>query len=256
MLDYREEFNFYHWLAVSLVLHLSIIALPCILTNVRIPHQHKHNKLAIELFGMIADRQQEERKGGTGIVPRRAIQQIAIRRPAKKTATRKSPDTYNTNSPTHLEKGDDKPDPTDETTGPTSASAVYVPAVSGTGGQGEHQRQQSIGYGNQGADKIREYLARLSKRLQANLVYPKEVRKDGVEGVSWIAFTITESGTIKGNSLRVQRSSGYAALDSNALKSARVSTPFEKPPKELNVTLAVAFSVETARPRTNHASEL
>lgn len=66
---YREQFNFYHWLAVSLMLHACIIALPLVSFNIRAPHQPRHHKLAIELFGMIADRQQEERRGGTGSSP-------------------------------------------------------------------------------------------------------------------------------------------------------------------------------------------
>ena len=68
------------------------------------------------------------------------------------------------------------------------------------------------------------------------------MRKSGIEGISTITFTIMESGDIRGNSLRVKKSSGYSELDANALKSALASAPFEKPPKELNVSIAVAFT--------------
>jgi protein TonB len=94
-----------------------------------------------------------------------------------------------------------------------------------------------------------EYLARLSKRLQACLVYPQEVRKSGIEGVSRIRFVITETGTVKPGSLTVVKSSGYPALDSNALKAALAGSPYEKPPKELLVTIAVAFTMEMATRR-------
>ncbi len=289
MLHCRGKFSFYHWLAVSLLLHSSII-LPFILTGLHAPDQNKHNnhnKLLIELFGMVANRQQEGKRGGTGVPqqnkrvlqlarphgshqiarPRiiqqneRALEQNITRDQVNR--PRQSPDTYKTvatDSPVHVEKADDKPNPTEQGTGPSSVSTVLLPAVSGTAGGGGYaggggqQRQQSIKYEDQVADEIREYLAKLAKRLQANLVYPEEVRKNKVEGISTIAFTITESGDIKGNSLRVQKSSGYPALDSNALKSARVGAPFEKPPKELNVSIAVSFTVEMARSRANQAS--
>ncbi|OPY82233.1 MAG: hypothetical protein A4E65_00881 [Syntrophorhabdus sp. PtaU1.Bin153] len=107
MVHYRGELNFYHWLAVSLVLHAIIIALPFSVMSVRTPHQNKNNKLAIELFGMIADRQQAEKRGGTGIIPRRAVQQRVTRQPVKKASRQAPPDTYKTtatDSPVYEEK--------------------------------------------------------------------------------------------------------------------------------------------------------
>ena len=68
-----------------------------------------------------------------------------------------------------------------------------------------------------------------------------------MEGVSWISFTIMQSGEIREGSLRVHKSSGHAVFDSGAVKSARVSAPFEKPPKELSVNIGVSFDVKTAR---------
>lgn len=121
--------------------------------------------------------------------------------------------------------------------------------ASGSGNAERQQKQQTIGVAEQESDRIRTYLARLAKLLRNNLAYPEEVRKHGIEGVSTIAFTVVKSGDIKMDSLRVKKSSGHAALDFSALKSARASAPFEKPPKGLDVSIAVSFTGEMARTR-------
>lgn len=254
---YREQFNFYHWLAVSLMLHACIIALPLVSFNIRAPHQPRHHKLAIELFGMIADRQQEERRGGNRVIPRMATQRTAAQQPVKKADRQRPLDTHKTtvtDSPVHEGKTDNKPNPTNEATGPTEASAASSPAVSGSPGAGADQRQLTIGHGGGHRSILGQYLAKVAKKVRANIVYPEGMRKKGVEGVSWITFIITQSGEIRESSLRVARSSGYATFDSGALKSARVSAPFEKPPKELLVNIAVSFDVETAQSRTKRVS--
>jgi protein TonB len=256
MLRCRGQFTFCHWLAVSLVLHAGIIALALIFTGLHIPdqHRHNHNKLVIELFGMVADRQQEERRGGDPgkkAIPQRPVMpQPRIASPGRPAADVHK--TVEADTPVHVDKAEDKAKQTGKATDEeapqsTQVSTASLPVV--------YQRQQSIGYDrDQDADKTKAYLAKVAKRLRANLVYPEEVRKLGIEGVSVVAFTIMESGGIKDNSLRVQKSSGYAALDSNALKSVGVSAPFEKPPKELDVSIAVSFTVEMARSRRNQGS--
>ena len=94
----------------------------------------------------------------------------------------------------------------------------------------------------------------MTKRMYSLLVYPAEVRKHGIEGVSTIAFIVTESGAIKEGSLRVCKSSGYPALDSSAVKCALASAPFEKPPKEMPISIAISFNVEAARSAARNAS--
>jgi len=233
-----SKFNFYHWLAISLALHGAVILLFVFVTSPRAPHEARYHTLRIDLAGMIAQRQVEERKGGSaGAQPARQAKQAAPRQFREKYETKESP--------AHAEKASDIPNPSDKTSEQAAeSSGPTIPA--GAAGQGPSQRGQTIAYRDQDADVTRQYLARLSKRLQANLVYPEEVRKSGIDGISTIAFTIEESGMIKAGSLRVRKSSGYASLDNNALKSATSSAPFEKPPRELNVSIAVAFTVEMA----------
>jgi protein TonB len=177
-----------------------------------------------------------------------------VARQAKKVVPKQSPDKPKEaapDAPVHTEKADDRAKPAEQETGPTQASIASLPGVPSVAGGDVAQRQQTIGHTGQetDGDRIRSYVARLGKRLQASLVYPPEVRKNGVEGVSTIMFTITTSGAIKADSLRLQKSSGHPAMDTNALKSALAGAPFEKPPKELTVSIAVSFANDTARTR-------
>lgn len=248
-----EKFSFYHWLTVSLVLHVSIITLPLMLTSVHIQDRHRDNKLAIELFGIIADRQQEERRGGTGVVPRKATQQNVARQQVKKAVPKRSPDTHKAvaaDTPVYEEKVDDKPQSTDKARERTGASTTSLPAASGSPGDGVQQRQLTIGYEGGHESTLKQYLTKVAKKIQTHISYPKEMKTKGVEGVSWIAFVIMQSGEIREGSLEVYKSSGYAAFDSSAMESVRKSTPFEKPSEELPVNVAISFDVEIARPRS------
>ena len=240
------EFRFYHCLSVSLLLHAGII-LPFVLISFHRPAPHKCSMLQIELFGVISDRQIEEKRR----------RQTTPRRPQTRQASKplQPPDTYKTSStenPVRAEKTEDKPKPAEHNIQPTTASPASLPAVAGTAGTERiQQRQQTINSGTeQEADKIRKYAVRLVKQVRSNLAYPQEMRKSGIEAVSRIAFIVTKSGDIKKDSLKVIKSSGYSAMDSSALKSALASEPFEKPPKEdFKVSFDVSFTVNMAQAR-------
>ncbi len=249
----RGESSFFYSLSASLFLHSCIIVFFVLIgRHAQVPL--KRSTLQIELCGVVTDRQREEK-----------MQRHAPSRPHQPRQTRRArriPEMYKTamsESTVHVSNTEGKAK-TDEQaiqpTPPMQASAP-LPGASGAGNADRQQRQQTIGgSAEQESERIRKYLARLAKLLRNNLAYPEDVRKHGVEGVSTIAFTVTKSGDIKGDSLRVKKSSGYAALDSSALRSARASAPFEKPPKELNVSIAVSFTVEMARPRAKQAAAL
>jgi protein TonB len=236
-----RTFTFYHWLGISVLLHAALV-LPFVVPTLHRPERTTHNKLAIELYGMISNRQQEEKRKAGTTVPQRPVPRVARQKVA---AQPRPPDKPPMESPVSMETPVEEASP--------GAPAVFVPASGSGGSADKDQHQQSIRSQTQ-RDIIQEYLAMLTKRLRTNLVYPEEVRKKGVEGICTIAFTITSSGDIREGSLRVRKSSGYPALDASALRSARVSAPFEKPPKELTVAIAVSFEVETLRSRTNRAS--
>lgn len=220
-LRYLAKFDFNHWLAISLLLHLCLVS-PLFLVNLHAPDQSRHEKLSLELFGMMSNRQIEERHAATE-APQQAKQ--TPRSPADRYLT------TTTESPVHVAK-------TDESVPKSEPAQMSTPVVSAV--EAVEQRQQSINQPDLEVIK-RKYMARVAKRIQTNLVYPQEVREHGVEGITTIAFTITTSGDIQGGSLRVVKSSGYATLDSNALRSARNSAPFEEPPGEQNVVIDVSF---------------
>lgn len=248
-----KRLTLYHWLGASLIIH-AVLAAPFFLASLHMAGHVGHKKLSIELFGMISNRQVEERKKGVDAprpVPRPA-RRVPLQAHRPVAAPAPSPDAFTTvatESPVQVEKGDDKTH--HQADGEAGTFGSSFSGASGRQGGATEQKGQTIRTGEHEGGVIAAYLAKVSKRVQANLVYPEETRKHGVEGVSIVSFTITESGAIEEGSLKVRKSSGYPALDSNALKSVVASAPFERPPKEIAVRIAVEFNVEVAS-RVNH----
>jgi len=114
-------------------------------------------------------------------------------------------------------------------TAPTSANEA-IPA------QTIRQRQANE------ADLLRAYLANVRKAIQGGLVYPPEARAAGAVGSPVVRFTITESGAILPGSLVLHQGCGFAALDDNALRAARAGAPFPRPPRAMDVVLAISFA--------------
>ena len=209
-----KKFTFGHGLAVSLLLHTFFLGLPFVLAALPPVEQVGHEKLRVELYGMISSRQQEERHAAAEEPP-----------PPTQTAPRPVKAQYQAESPVQA--------PKEEQTAPQ-------PPVPKTASAAEEQKQQTI-KPDETANRLREYMAKVTKQIQGQLVYPKEVKENGVGGVITIAFTITPSGEIRDGSLRVRKSSGYAALDASAMKAARAAAPFEAPPFEIDVVIGVVF---------------
>jgi protein TonB len=248
MLPCRGRFNFYYGLAVSLVLHASI-ALPFVWLSLHKPAQHKLSKLRIELFGMVADRQMVEKRIQQNASPRPQPQQVNKPRPRKPPATYKA---VVTESPVHVARVEEKEKPSqiEQVLQPKQASAAPLPAApNSSGADTVQQRQQTIrSTAESESDRRTKYATGVVKAILNHLVYPEEVRRKGIEGVTTITFIITESGHLKGDSLRVKKSSGYAAMDANALNAVRASAPFATPPtKEFSITFDVWFTVNMAR---------
>jgi len=89
--------------------------------------------------------------------------------------------------------------------------------------------------------RLREYARQLTKKIQSHLVYPREARQAGLTGTAKVTFTILTGGQILPGTLRVTVSSGQARLDESALQTVRVSAPFDPPPQQMTVAVAVAF---------------
>ena len=177
----------------------------------------------MELLGMISNRQTEERHRGAE-EPQAAKPPV---RPVNNAVYRPPQDRYlTTTAESPVQVG-------------TATEAVSVPAmaVSTAAGASVDQRQQTI---SSDAAK-RAYMARVVRRVRANLSYPGEACVIRGGFLATIAFTINAEGDIKGDSLRVIKSSGSAILDSSALKAAQASVPFEPPPEELDIVVDVSF---------------
>ena len=208
-----KKFTFGHGLAVSLLLHAFFLGLPFALAALPPVEQVGHEKLRVELYGMVSSRQQKERRA-------------AAEEPSPtQTAPRPVKVQYQAESPVQA---------------PKEEQSAPQPPVPKTASAAEEQKQQTI-KSDEMANRLREYMAKVTKQIQGQLVYPKEVKENGVGGVTTIAFTITPSGDIRDGSLRVRKSSGHAALDASAVKAARAAAPFEAPPFEIDIVVGVVF---------------
>lgn len=128
---------------------------------------------------------------------------------------------------------------------PTPAPTVpVISAPAAPAADDETRVQQTLQPRETEATLMRKYLVGLRKAIQSRLVYPAEARQGGYTGAPVIRFTITDSGAILPGSLAVHASSGHAVLDDNALRAALAGAPFERPPRQMDVVIAVAFAQE------------
>jgi protein TonB len=95
-------------------------------------------------------------------------------------------------------------------------------------------------------EALRQYGRLLSKKVQANLVYPDEGRQAGLQGTATVSFAILRSGEIRPETLKIVVSSGQPKLDASALKTIRASTPFDPAPRDMTIAIAVAYGRKRA----------
>ena len=210
----------------SLALHAGLILPWCLLQFQ--PKNMQSDKLVMELYGMIAERQAEARQAGAS--QSMAEQQTWHRR-------KKEGRTSQAESPVRQSV----PDKRDA----TISQPVPEKRVAANSNASDQQKQQRLNVQERNTDELRRYLAKIKKKLQSNLVYPQEAKNKVYEGSPVVRFTIMESGAIMPGSLSVIRSSGYAILDANALKTVRDSEPFERPSRTIEVAIAVAFNLKS-----------
>jgi protein TonB len=93
-----------------------------------------------------------------------------------------------------------------------------------------------------------DYLARLSAKLERHKKYPSEARRQKVEGIVLIRFTIRRDGSVA--SCTLARSSGNSLLDEEAVSLPERAGPFPPMPdnisgEQLELTVPVNFSRKT-----------
>lgn len=89
---------------------------------------------------------------------------------------------------------------------------------------------------------LKAYIRNLSKKIQTKLLYPKEARHSGLQGVTTVSFRIAGDGTMHPDSLKIVASSGRVELDISALDTVRACAPFAAPPRDVTVTMAVTYA--------------
>ena len=211
---------------LSLLLH-GALALPWLAAHwLAAAPQPVPQPLALDVLGMLSTRQFEQQSAHAAPAPTPARVKPVPRQAARQRDSASSP------VPVQAAAALPPPDPTPA---PTPAPA---PA---DGGQ-QQQVQQTIQPPETEAALKQRYVIAMTKAIQSRLVYPAQAREAGHVGRPKIRFTVTEDGAILPGTLTVRDSSGYSLLDDYALRAAQASAPFGKPPKRMEVVIAVSFS--------------
>lgn len=90
------------------------------------------------------------------------------------------------------------------------------------------------------------YQDMVKQRIEEARRYPLWAKKQGVEGITYLYFTILPNGI--GRDIRVVRSSGSKILDEEAVATVKRASPFHPVPKEISrsfvsMTVAIVFSL-------------
>lgn len=224
----RAGFSLWHGFALSIALHLGAI-LP-FMAPLHLPEPERPRTLVVELQGQITDRQLDAKQ-----IDRKQTEQPRPETPPpeKEHEDPPKPDTIPVKA---------KPAPPRPKAPPQPTSAPPAPSpVTNSGNAAEQQPQQTIRYDTVDPAVLNAYLRTLKKRLQDNLVYSEEAKKLGLQGTATISFMLTQGGDLREETLRVVKSSGFPKLDTNALATVRSSVPFEPPPKEMTIAIAIVF---------------
>ncbi|WP_416193288.1 energy transducer TonB [Nitrobacter sp. TKz-YC01] len=227
------KFTIWHGMAASLALH-SAVALPFIVNNLT-PPPDDSEVLVVELEGEISDTQVQEK-----VAQAPPDQPPPEQQPPPPQQTPPPPPPQQAPPPEPQENdGADAPEPKPQVSAPQPPPPPQVQQVQDPD---EQQKAQIIkAERDLEADRLRKYVKRLTKKVQAHLVYPDEGRKAGLHGNARVSFTLGPSGQIKPGSLAVVESSGQPKLDASALATVRASAPFEPPPSEMNVAFVVSY---------------
>ena len=225
-------------LGLSVLLHAALV-LPWLVRARPEASPPPREQLVVDLLGMVSNRQVEQQQVARPAEPPPAAPQPKpVAR--KETRERAPAPRQVAPSPVQVARVEEPvrapPEP------PTQAPVAAPPPVANAAE--EDRMQQTVRARDEGADALRKYLAGLRKAIQGKLVYPVEAREAGYVGAPTIRFTLTEEGNILSGSLAVAKSSGYPVLDESAMRAAQAGAPFEKPPRRMEVAIAIGFVQE------------
>ena len=81
---------------------------------------------------------------------------------------------------------------------------------------------------------------KLQQFFEDNMSYPKEAKKQQIEGRVFVAFTVNEDGTL--SDFRILKGLGYGC-DEEAIRLMRASSPWTKSAKKSNKSYPVLFKL-------------
>jgi protein TonB len=220
------KFTIWHGLAVSLVLH-SALALPFVVHDLAEPPDDSE-VLVVELQGMVSDTQTEEK--------------VAQQLPDQPQQQPQPPPPPPQEAPPPEQQEEDGTRPPEPQPQVSLPQQPVTPRARQVQDPDEQQKAQTLKVERDlEADRLRQYVQRLTKKVQAHLVYPDGGRKAGLHGNAKVSFTLASGGQIKPGTLTIAESSGQPKLDASALATVRASAPFEPPPSEMNVAFVVGY---------------
>jgi protein TonB len=140
---------------------------------------------------------------------------------------------------------------TDPANGLTSGAGTGTGSGLGTGpgtggGEGTGQGGYGGGTGRGTRDALAGYQAQIRRKLVRYRKYPPSARREGLEGVATMAFTLNREGRVV--SARLISSSGHPILDDEAQALIQRVNPLPPFPKELNqntldITVPIQFAL-------------
>jgi len=234
----RSHFSLGRGLLISVTIHALPFALMFAVARMHfaVPQQQTA-ALQIELFGMVTGQQV-------------AAQQATVAAAARQAEGRPS-----------QEEQEEKTVPPEESPHPTESKSAlkpvtvrqrkrsvspapphrYIPASTGQQAR-EGRVQQTISPGALETSLKSQYLAQLSRIVRNKLVYPVKAKAKGWTGVTFVAFTVAEGGSVVPGSESVRKTSGYADLDQAALNAVRGVAHLPNPPHQMEVVVAIEFT--------------
>lgn len=125
--------------------------------------------------------------------------------------------------------------------GQGQAQTAGVGQGRGSGSGGEGNGAATEGQGDAGGYLKGNY-EYIKKRIRQYLVYNPQAKRMGIQGLVYVAFTITRDGSAQNVELRT--SSGFASLDESALEAVHRASPFSPPPQAARVVVPIQFSLK------------
>jgi protein TonB len=88
---------------------------------------------------------------------------------------------------------------------------------------------------------VKEHFLYIKESVQKKIAYPRMARKMGWQGRVLISFVICRDGSVK--NIRIVESSGFKALDKNAVEAIQKEAPFPKPPVSAEIIIPVTYKL-------------